>query len=634
MISEKFQFEIGDIILTFPLINILSFIMKSSAKTLFFLFLTIFCSQGYAQRECGIWYFGDFHGIDLNHDSVQVLTNGGMFTASASATISDKYGNLLFYTNGQTVWNAQHDTMPNGHNLNGDPLSFHCMIIPHPGNNMKYFIFTHDFFNAPLVHGLQYSVVNMELDNGLGDVTGRNISLGVWSFEEMIAVRHCNKRDFWLIVHSQTYFYSPDEYYSFLITPEGVDPNPVVTPTIPTSYWGSSFDYTTNTLYCKPFAPSHLVCRFLFSPETGNMQFVDTLTLTTKAFRKTQTSPDGSRLYLLEGHSLFQYDLTLISEQAIAASRTLVHPNNHVFLDFTLAQNGKIYLTKLNHNFLFSVEDPNELGLNSNFNSDSIDLILPQVSSRMLPPSYISGYQFSSSFEWDHVCLGDTTQFTYLIQACGSPPTATNLFWDFGDPASGAANTSNVFSPVHYYSQVGNYTIRLISVSSISTDTVYKTIPIVENPIPNLGTDIDSLQPGSQISLDAGQAFWEYAWSSGQDEQTINVSQSGQYSVTVIDRYGCQGSDVINVNYISIDEFESPGKIQLFPNPAKNILRIYSDFTISKIELFNSYGQQIQVRQNTGSDRQLDISGLASGKYFIKALINGKSVVKEFIVQH
>lgn len=56
--------------------------------------------------------------------------------------------------------------------------------------------------------------------------------------------------------------------------------------------------------------------------------------------------------------------------------------------------------------------------------------------------------------------IGCDTPWTvsFIDQSIG----ALTWYWDFGDPASGTANTSTLVNPFHTYTQFGNYTIKLI----------------------------------------------------------------------------------------------------------------------------------------------------------------------------
>jgi len=50
--------------------------------------------------------------------------------------------------------------------------------------------------------------------------------------------------------------------------------------------------------------------------------------------------------------------------------------------------------------------------------------------------------------------------------------------WDFGDPASGAANMSQDTSPLHLYTAPGNYTVCLTVCNANANDTECKVLEI------------------------------------------------------------------------------------------------------------------------------------------------------------
>src|SRR5258705_5903534 len=129
------------------------------------LFLLLFSSHLlHAQKEANIWYFGHYLGLDFNSGTVVPLNDGQTNTIEGVATISNSNGNLLFYTDGITVWNRLHQVMPNGTGLFGNPSSTQsAVIVPKVGDTTRYFVFTVDQVGGP--NGLRYSVVNMTLDN-------------------------------------------------------------------------------------------------------------------------------------------------------------------------------------------------------------------------------------------------------------------------------------------------------------------------------------------------------------------------------------------------------------------------------------------------------------------------------------
>ena len=79
-------------------------------KVLLFI-LIVFSQFLFAQGEGNIWYFGFNAGLDFNQDPPVALTNGSLFSNEGCAAICDNLGNLLFYTEGTTIWNKNHDIM-------------------------------------------------------------------------------------------------------------------------------------------------------------------------------------------------------------------------------------------------------------------------------------------------------------------------------------------------------------------------------------------------------------------------------------------------------------------------------------------------------------------------------------------
>jgi len=86
--------------------------MKSSAILNIFLLL-LATENSHAQGEAYVWYFADYIGLGFNFTPPKLLTNGklsGYFwgDSESSSSMSDHNGNLLFYTDGVTLWDKDH----------------------------------------------------------------------------------------------------------------------------------------------------------------------------------------------------------------------------------------------------------------------------------------------------------------------------------------------------------------------------------------------------------------------------------------------------------------------------------------------------------------------------------------------
>src|SRR5699024_9106970 len=121
--------------------------------------------------------------------------------------------------------NANHELMQNGTGLYGDPSSTQsAIIIPVPGDDIRYIVFTADANALP--DGLNYSIVDMSLDNGLGAVLSnkKNILLETPIAEKLTAAYHSNNEDIWVIAHKM----ESNEFLAYLVTNDGVNTNPII----------------------------------------------------------------------------------------------------------------------------------------------------------------------------------------------------------------------------------------------------------------------------------------------------------------------------------------------------------------------------------------------------------------------
>src|SRR5690606_37542663 len=121
----------------------------------------------------------------------------------------------------------------------------------------------------------------------------------------------------------------------------------------------------------------------------------------------------------------------------------------------------------------------------------------------------------------------------------GCPAVANvpvSVSWDFGDPASGAQNTSTVTYPVHNYSSLGSYKVRLvISYASCAPDTIYKFVNVITPSISLVTTSVscDSFATAS-VTVFGGSGSYNYTWTPGNHNAAVVHGLSpGNHSITV-----------------------------------------------------------------------------------------------------
>lgn len=151
-------------------------------------------------------------------------------------------------------------------------------------------------------------------------------------------------------------------------------------------------------------------------------------------------------------------------------------------------------------------------------------------------------------------------------------------------------------------------------------------------PVVDLGADIITSQ--SSAIVDAPTGFASYDWSTGANTASINVTQSGTYTVTVTDDNGCTGTDEIEVTLdqgtgIAALEDEQAG-ISLFPNPASTTVTLQFEQPQRQFSLTNLSGQ-VLLRGNLNglSQTEISVEELSKGLYFLQ--LEGEDSVTRFI---
>lgn len=162
----------------------------------------------------------------------------------------------------------------------------------------------------------------------------------------------------------------------------------------------------------------------------------------------------------------------------------------------------------------------------------------------------------------DRACILDTLEYNidvpngFLLAGLGTTWNIQDVTvkTSNGNFANGTiTRTANVlrFIPVNG-DQDSTYIIsaRVKDLSATICDTVItRTISIGTIQAINLGSDV-TLCFGQTVNLDAGISGQTYLWSTGATTQSIVVSASGTYSVTVTNSFGCSTSDQIQVNIL------------------------------------------------------------------------------------
>ena len=501
-------------------------LLFSFITILFFYSITVF-----SQKEANVWYFGEDAGLSFNTNPPTALTNGQLNTDEGCSSFSDANGNLLFYSDGISVYNKNHDFMrySNGdlaNNLEGNPSSTQSgMIIPKPNDPSIYYLFTvgTDFTPDGVVDnpGFNYYTIDMNLNSQLGEITEGPINLSVnpftnedlnqsWS-EKVTAVKGKECNTFWILS------FVTDSFFAYKVTETGVDVNNVVI----TKVNFTSLD-KRGYLQVSPngkkiaFADFNLINSnqgatfngslqlFNFNDDTGVVDPVPEPLIR----QNTGQSPYGvsfsqqsNKLYasLFDNNfSVYQFDLESSDPEI---SKTLINSRSGFRGALQLGPDGKIYASIPDNTFLDVIENPNENAANVIYSENAISLggkfakqgLPPFISSLLLPVeiSDITNNEIINNKDLKY-CNGQSI----VIETESITGSNITYSWTFddGNTISTLPNTSTLSLTNLSSANNGIYNVIISLEDTCNNSVTFEgtfNIEVFEAPIANTPTDIN-----------------------------------------------------------------------------------------------------------------------------------------------
>ncbi len=360
---------------------------KVLLSSIFILLCTAISIAQYNTNRNKVWIFGATAGVDFNY-SPPMSIGASFFSREACASVCDEHGTLLFYTNGSDVYNHFGVEMPNGIGIvpfTTTSSTEGALIVPVIGSNHLYYVFSldnyEDFFSGGAGR-LAYSVVDMNLDGGAGDVIAstRGHIISDSLSEKMVAIRGISN-DIWLLTHR----YEKKQFYAFHITSSGIDTVPVISSS---GAVNDSICYEAGTIKVSPDQTKIAVSAYGMSILGGSgieLHNFDRVTGSVTQCKLIDTavfsygvefSPDNTKLYSAESSftsfsymKICQYDLMSGSASAIHASKAIVALVNLSagVTDLKLAPDNKIYFagadSGVSVRYLDCIANPNLSGV-------------------------------------------------------------------------------------------------------------------------------------------------------------------------------------------------------------------------------------------------------------------------------
>jgi hypothetical protein len=217
---------------------------------------------------------------------------------------------------------------------------------------------------------------------------------------------------------------------------------------------------------------------------------------------------------------------------------------------------------------------------------------------------------------------------------------------------AGASLTMAAHGANSYLWTPGNYTTAIITVQpslsgfyivagTTNNGTFRDTVRVVVDAFASSAVHIDTSGPtnfctGNSVVLTCAPAG-NYHWSSGAVTQSITVTQSGTYQVTVSNANNCSATaqQQVAVNVCSGISTEEGNGITLYPNPTSGIvyLQVPQGLSLPVVSIFDTSGKLVlELTARAGGKIDLDISALPAG-IFVLTLNAGATEIRHRLVK-
>lgn len=522
--------------------------MYSAPALRYFLWFLLFLSCAHAVRaqpENNIWLFGNMGGLDFTNGSLQLYTGSAMDAYIPSVSVSDASGQLLFYSEGTQVWNRNHVVMPNGSDLVANyypTITQGVVAMPFLEDTTKYYLFTLEGYqpnNQNSKKCLRYSVIDMSLNSGLGDIVPgqKNILLDSFMSSSLTTTRGSGCFN-WLLGHKQ----NEGRFVAYKIDASGIaaivsssvsaQPFPEGDNPFGSQEMKVSPDHTkigwAHCLYAYNFGDIELYDFDNASGMVSNGRVLDTFWDSHAGVYGIAFSPDNQKFYYtnFSFSAIYQMDLSLLPNlEAVKNSKINVSNIYQSYTGLRLGPDNKLYAKS--PVYVSVINDPNAAGAACNF-TPAIFTMGANYGWRLGEPVVVNRPDTFYSQTDTTLCLVDTAWIS-------APPGSEDYLWSDG---TAAAET--------YFTAPGTKWVRSRQGCGFHIDTFVVTPALIDSTFYPHDTTVCLIQA---VNLTAPAGYDHYTWDNNYQAQEREITQPGTYFVR--SRSGCS----IRVDTFRVSQF-------------------------------------------------------------------------------
>jgi gliding motility-associated-like protein len=513
-------------------------------------FLWFLIPSSFAQKQANIWYLSNKQILDFNYNPPKFSYNTSNHNNNSSlylnfASICDDNGKLIFYTDGQYAWNVNNELLFDGMSLfsqKGD----HPMIVPQPGSNGIYYIFsTHGSYQDPNTMNyydtLCYTKVSIQLPPDKGKIIQKKIAFHT-NFNpdnHFVVCGFCSNSVFWLVIERNDWTdptINTNRIYAYKIDANGLNTSPVIT--VSSRYGnpgGFKFSPLGNKIIFYDFNYGTTLSMKLadFNYKTGVISGLIPIPYN-KNYGEFEFSKNGHYFYNIYQQEIDRFDASLTNFDAINNSKKVLFKSNVDSIFFFLPQlgpDGKIYF-HTNNNYYGVIDAPEEKDCKLNVFKIKSDV----TTNNGAFPAFVANFVANDSIFLDFpLKIGQKNHEVcayYPIQI-GGQDTSYAPSWIPLDYLDNAMKNKPVFKFTKKISDIQNLIYKFtINPNCPQTDSI--EIKVIPSPSKPVITGSKSVCPGV-----TGVEY--YLWQEASD--TIIWSVEGGIIASG------QGNDTVKINW-------------------------------------------------------------------------------------
>lgn len=455
----------------------------------------------------GNWYFGLFGGLNFRTNSItrdlqpyfnRLPPKNQIYSEIGTISQSNSHGHLLFYGGVDSIaiptkksntkfriYNKNYLEMTGSPILGDNRVSQPALILPFANDTNKYYVFSlllPDALRTGIYPSLYYSIVNMSLNSGLGQVQAKDSIVLDSTYSPpdatcgfLTAIPRCDNRGYWVIFGAELYNGNTTRLIIFSADSSGVKYH--ASRTLPTGIHRDAvakFSPVGNLLSID----RHL---FLFDRSNASITLLHTDNSPKLKYSLGNSfSPNSKNLYRVEWYDLKSspsnpdkdykfnlYQLNPLSSSSVLSKKFITQVQYHKQIQ--MGPDNKLYMSAIAQNFVSNISNPNTIHTATTpVNFNNIGVLLSQNgiggSSELGLPNFVDAKPEVS------VSPG----FDYIVKSCGTVKfipdkcCAESYKWVFGDNDS-----STVKFATHTYSDTGNFTVILRNPGNNYSKTIH-----------------------------------------------------------------------------------------------------------------------------------------------------------------